>query len=118
MIVVDHQANRVTVAVFGEFALADYREFEEMVNYTVHFEGTVDLLFDLSKMSGFTIDVAWEDLKFVRAHTRDFRRTALVTDNQWISWSAWISRVFADTELAVFPDREAATAWLDEEVAV
>ncbi|MDR2189423.1 MAG: STAS/SEC14 domain-containing protein, partial [Azonexus sp.] len=61
---------------------------------------------------GFTIDVTWEDLKFVRAHTRDFRRTALVTDNQWISWSAWISRVFANTELAVFPDLEAARAVL------
>jgi hypothetical protein len=118
MIVVDHQANRVTVSVFGEFALSDYKEFEEMVNYTVRFEGAVDLLFDLSKMSGFTIDVAWEDMKFVRAHTRDFRRTALVTDNQWISWSAWISRVFANTELAVFSDLAAATTWLDEEAAV
>ena len=32
MIVTDHQPKRVNVTVFGEFSLADYKEFEELVN--------------------------------------------------------------------------------------
>ncbi len=32
MIVADHQPHRVSVAVYGEFSLADYREFEELVH--------------------------------------------------------------------------------------
>ena len=33
MITTDHKENRVNVTVFGEFTLADYKEFEEVVNY-------------------------------------------------------------------------------------
>jgi hypothetical protein len=45
MIVIDHQPSRVSVSVFGEFTLADYKEFEEVVNFKVKFEGPVDLYF-------------------------------------------------------------------------
>ena len=76
MIVIDHQPNRVNVAVFGEFTLADYKEFEEVVNYKVRFEGPVDLFFDLSQMAALTLDVAWEEIKFSRAHADDFNRVA------------------------------------------
>ena len=31
MIVIQHQSGRVQVNVYGEFTLADYREFEEMI---------------------------------------------------------------------------------------
>ena len=77
MIVIDHQQGLVNVAVFGEFTLADYKEFEEVVNYKVKFEGPVDLFYDLSQMAGLTVDVAWEDLKFSRAHANDFKRIAV-----------------------------------------
>ncbi len=62
MIVIQHQSNRVAVNVYGEFTLADFKEFEDMVNYKVKFEGVVDLLFDLREMADFTLDVAWEDI--------------------------------------------------------
>lgn len=81
MITIDHSVNRVNVTVFGEFTLADYKEFEEIVNYKVRFEGPVDLFFDLSQMAGLTLDVAWEELKFSRAHANDFKRIAVVTDS-------------------------------------
>ncbi|MDR3221479.1 MAG: STAS/SEC14 domain-containing protein, partial [Candidatus Accumulibacter sp.] len=32
MIVIQHQNSRVSVNVYGEFTLADFKEFEEMVN--------------------------------------------------------------------------------------
>ena len=64
MIVTDHQPGRVSVTVYGEFSLADYKEFEELVNFKVKFEGPVDLLFDLREMVDFTLDVAWEDIVF------------------------------------------------------
>ena len=47
MITTDHKENRVNVTVLGEFTLADYKEFEELVNFKVKFEGPVNLLFDL-----------------------------------------------------------------------
>ncbi|RIX46813.1 MAG: STAS/SEC14 domain-containing protein [Rhodocyclales bacterium GT-UBC] len=114
MIVIDHQPSRVSVSVFGEFTLADYKEFEEVVNYKIKFEGPVDLYFDLSQMADLTIDVAWEEVKFSRAHANDFKRVAVVTDSEWVTWSAWLSQTFVNADVEVFNDAAEAKAWLEE----
>ena len=113
MIVIDHKPRRVSVSVFGEFTLADYKEFEEVVNFKVKFEGPVDLLFDLSQMADLTIDVAWEEIKFSRAHPDDFKRVAVVTESQWVTWSAWLSQTFVNADVEVFTNAEEARDWLD-----
>jgi hypothetical protein len=113
MVVIDHQPSRVNVSVFGEFSLADYREFEEIVDYKVKFEGPVDLCFDLSQMADFTLDVAWEEIKFSRAHADDFKRIAVVTDSQWVAWSAWLSQAFVHADVEVVSDAGQAQAWLE-----
>lgn len=102
----------VSLVAFGEFTLADYKEFEEAVNYRVHFGGPVDLLFDLRQMAGFTLDVAWEEIKFSRQHAGDFRRIAVLTEDQWLTWSAWVSQFFVTAEVRVFDDEDEARAWL------
>ena len=114
MIVTDHQPHRVSVSVYGRFSMADYREFEELVNYKVRFEGPVDLLFDLANMADYTLDVAWEELRFSRTHANDFERIAVVTDNQWIAWSAWLSQIFVNADMRVFADSDEAKEWLDQ----
>lgn len=113
MIVIQHPPRRVEVNVYGEFTLADYKEFEDMVNYTVKFEGPVDLLFDLREMIDFTVDVAWEDIVFARAHPNDFKRIAVLTHSQWVAWSAWLSQIFVRAEMQVFSDEALAREWLD-----
>ena len=113
MIVVDQKPQRVSVSVFGEFTLADYKEFEEVVNFKVRFEGPVDLYFDLSQMADLTIDVAWEEIKFSRAHPDDFKRVAVVTDSQWDTWSAWLSQTFVSADVEVFDNADEANSWLD-----
>lgn len=113
MILIDHKPHRVSVSVFGEFTLADYKEFEEVVNYKVKFEGPVDLYFDLSQMADLTIDVAWEEIKFSRAHPDDFKRVAVVTDSQWVTWSAWLSQTFVSADVEVFDNADEANSWLD-----
>lgn len=113
MIVIQHRNNRVSVNVYGEFTLADFKEFEEMVNYKAKFEGPVDLLMDLREMADFTLDVAWEDIVFARAHPNDFNRIAVVTQSQWVAWSAWLSQIFVSADMKVFEDDVEASAWLD-----
>ena len=113
MIVIDQKPQRVSVSVFGEFTLADYKEFEEVVNYKVKFEGPVDLYFDLSQMADLTIDVAWEEIKFSRAHPDDFKRVAVVTESQWVTWSAWLSQTFVSADVEVFDSADEAISWLD-----
>ncbi|MFU2487467.1 STAS/SEC14 domain-containing protein [Thauera sp. WH-1] len=117
MINTEHTDKMVAVAIFGEFTLADYKEFEEVVNYKIQFAGAVDLLFDLREMAGFTLDVAWEEIKFSRQHAHDFRRIAVLTEDQWLTWSAWISQLFVDAEVRVFDDETEARAWLGADAA-
>ena len=112
MISTENTEKMVALTGFGEFTLADYKEFEDVVNYHIQFEGQVDLLFDLRQMVGFTLDVAWEEIKFSRQHAGDFRRIAVLTEDQWLTWSAWVSQLFVNAEVRVFDDEDEARAWL------
>lgn len=112
MITIGYEEQLVSVKVFGEFTLADYKEFEDSINYRVKFQGVVNLLFDLREMAEFTLDVAWEEIKFSRAHAHDFGRIAVLTESQWMAWSAWLAQVFVDAELRVFDTEALARDWL------
>lgn len=114
MIAIQHQDHLIQFAVLGEFTLADFKEFEELVLYTIRFSGPVNLLVDLREMLGFTIDVAWEEIRFSRAHVNDFNRIAVLTDSQWTAWSAWLSQLFVNAEVRVFEEEARARAWLTE----
>ena len=112
MITIEQTENLVNAAVIGEFTIADLKEFEEQSLYKLDFPGKLNLLFDLRAMVGYTIDVAWEEIKFFgRNHNHDFTKIAVVTDNQWLTWQAWLSRLFIDAEIVVFTDYEEAKAW-------
>jgi len=115
MIAIDHNGKLVTVTVLGEFVLADYKEFEDMVRSTLVPGGKVNLLIDLRQMADFTLDVAWEDIKYTRSHPNDFDRIAVVTHSQWVIWSAWLSQMFINADLQVFDDGEEARGWLEQE---
>ncbi|MDY0013734.1 MAG: STAS/SEC14 domain-containing protein [Rhodocyclaceae bacterium] len=114
MITTDHGPNLVSVTVFGEFTLADYKEFEELVEYKIRFDGPINLLMDLRQMAGFTLDLAWEEIRFSRSHAQDFGRIAVLTTDQWATWSAWISQLFVSADIQVFDDETEARQWLAE----
>ena len=113
MITIEQTENLVNVAVLGEFTIADFKTFEEQSLYKLKSPGAVNLLFDLRAMLDYTLDVAWEELKFFsREHNHDFSKIAVVTNDQWITWQAWLSRIFIDADIQVFEDYEEAKAWV------
>jgi len=82
MITIEQTENLVNIAVMGEFTLADFKTFEEQSLYKLKSAGTVNLLFDLRAMIDYTVDVAWEEIKFFsREHNHDFSKIAVVTDD-------------------------------------
>lgn len=112
MISLDIKDNQIAVTVMGQFTLEDYREFEEAVDYGVQFKGKLNLLFDLRDMLSYSVDVAWEELKFSRAHRDDFGRIAILTGNEWVAWSMWINRMFMSADIRLFDDLDLAQAWV------
>ena len=115
MIAINVKDNIISMSVLGRFTLDDYKEFEEAVLYGIKFQGVVNLLIDLRDMLSFSVDVAWEEIKFSREHANDFDRVAILTSNEWIAWSAWsawVNRMFVDAEIRLFDEIVEAEAWL------
>lgn len=112
MISLDVQGDRIAVSVIGQFTLDDYREFEQAVAYDVEFQGEVNVLFDLRDMLSYSLDVAWEELKFSREHAQDFGRIAILTGDQWVAWSMWVNRLFMSADIRLFDDLDMAQAWV------
>jgi len=61
MISIQQQNDLLNVAVFGEFTLKDFQDFEANALYTMKFQGPVSVLLDLRDMHGYTLDMAWEE---------------------------------------------------------
>jgi hypothetical protein len=112
MISLNVKGNQIAVTVMGQFALADYQEFEQAVNYGIRFQGTVNLLFDLRDMLSYSVDVAWEELKFSREHKTDFGRIAILTGDEWVAWSMWVNRMFMSADIHLFDDLDMAQDWV------
>ena len=113
MIVINENKDLLEMHVYGELALADYREFEEAVGRELKKAPKIKLLLDLANMSGYTLDVAWEEIRFTRAHAHDFQRIAIVSATQWTSWLSWVSAAFSDAQTRSFDSSDEALAWLN-----
>ena len=114
MIAIKSQEKLISVSVIGEFTLADYKEFEQHVLYGIK-SGGVSLLLDLRDMISYTLDVAWEEIRFAHEHRYDFRKIAVVTGDEWMVWIAWLNRLIVDGEIRVFDDPGLAVDWLNVE---
>lgn len=112
MITIEQNDNLVNAAIIGEFTLADFKTFEEQSLYKLKTPGPLNLLMDLRGMIDYTVDVAWEEIKFFsREHNHDFSKIAVVTSDQWLTWQAWLSRIFVDADIRAFSDYDAAKDW-------
>ncbi|MDH2919275.1 MAG: STAS/SEC14 domain-containing protein [Sideroxydans sp.] len=113
MITIEQTPSLINLAVMGEFSLADFKQFEEHARYQLSSAGTVNLIFDLRGMLDYTPDVAWHEIKFFsQDHSYDFSKIAVVTHDQWLTWQAWIARLFVHANIQVFSDYAAAQAWV------
>jgi len=113
MITIEDKEDLVNIAVMGEFTLADFKQFEDHALYKLKGGKDVNLVFDLRGMLSYTPDVAWEEIKFFsRDHSHDFGKIAVVTDDQWLTWQAWLSRLFVDADIRAFSDYRQAQDWI------
>lgn len=114
MIAIKTEGKLISVSVIGEFTLSDYKEFEENVLYGLK-SGGIYLLLDLRDMVSYTLDVAWEEIRFAREHRYDFRKIAVVTGDEWMIWMAWLNSAFVDGDVRAFDDPGVAMQWLEIE---
>jgi uncharacterized protein (DUF58 family) len=114
MISISHEEQYIHAVVFEQFTLQDYKEFEANVLYDIRFHGSARLLLDLRQMTGYTIDMALEEIRFSKQNRQNFDRVAVVSNDQWVLWSVWLNQAIAESEIKVFPDIESAQLWLQD----
>lgn len=114
MITTDVLPDRVEMRAYGTLTLSDCKAFEELSDYRVRFHHPINLLIDLRSMTACSLDVAMEEWRYVRAHQSDFARIAVLSDDQLVTWNAWLSQFFTEADIRVFQTERAARRWLDE----
>lgn len=112
MIVIEPERDLLKVHIYSDMTLDDFREFEQAVIDELKQYEHVNILLDLSSMTGFSVDVALEDLRFSKQHAHDYEKIAVVTDSQWLTWVSWLAAAFVSAEVRKFDDPESAAAWL------
>jgi len=117
MITIEHTGTLLNIAVLGEFTIADFKQFEEQALKKLQQKSIstepVNLLFDLRAMISHSVDVTWEEIVFFgREHPHDFTKIAVVTSDQWLTWQAWLSRLFVDADIRAFSDYKEAKLWV------
>ena len=115
MITIQHEGSLTVVGVFGRLEIADFTRLEEEIESQLRLVGRIDLLVDLRGMLGYTLDVAFEDVRFTREHAHDVGRIAILSENNTVVWTALLSELFIRAEIRVFDDETAAREWLGAE---
>lgn len=117
MITLEWKDTMLRATVFGEFESADYQRFEtEITSREGAGDHRVNLLLDLRDMLSVPIGVAWEEIRFSRAHARDFAKVAIVSSDQWTTWTSWLTAAFIDADVRLFETDDLAAAWLVGEI--
>lgn len=112
LITIQHEGSLTVVGVFARFEIADFRRLEEEIESQLQHLGRVDLLVDLRGMLGYTLDVAFEDLRFTRAHAHDVGCVAILSEDNAVVWTALLSELFVRADIRVFDDETLAREWL------
>lgn len=114
MISIREQQYGLDVALFNEFTLADFKLFEQAVLKRATELGRTDVLLDLSELKDFTLDMALEELRFVRAHEKDFGRVAIVVSDVWIKLATHLAGLMSHGGARYFDAIEAGQGWLQQ----
>ena len=115
MITIQHEGDLTVVGVFARLEIADFRRLEDEIESQLRLPGRLDLLVDMRGMLGYTLDVAFEDLRFTREHAHDVGRVAILSENDAVIWTALLSELFVRAEIRVFDDETVARDWLGAE---
>ena len=112
MITIQHEGRLSVIGIFARLELADFRKIEDEIQRQLDAVGQIDLLVDLRGMVGYTLDVALEDIRFVREHARDIGRIAILSEKDSVVWAALLARLFVRAEIHVFDSESGARDWL------
>ena len=109
----DLPAGVVGFEATGKLQAEDYRDVLLPAIERAAGKGDIRIVIVISDFDGVSAGGLWEDLKMGVEHLRGWKRTALVTDIEWMTHMASLFGWMTPGELKVFPlaQRADAIAW-------
>lgn len=103
----------------GKITTEDYDEFIQRADEVIRNEGELNVVMDMTQMSGLEVGVIFQDLGFTFSRLPKFNRLAVVGDQGWNRWIARVSDYLPGVEAQCFgPDEmKLAHHWAGEQRA-
>lgn len=99
--------------ISGQLRAEDYRDVLLPAIEAAAKTGDIRLVIVISSFGGMTASALWQDLKMGVEHLRAWKRTAIVTDIEWVTHMTTLFGWMTPGHTRHFPlaDRDAAIAW-------
>lgn len=75
----------------------------------------ISLLVDATQFDGWSLEAAFDDLKFGLKHNEDFKKIAFVGNKSWQEYGVKLSNWFMSGSMHYFENIDEAIEWLKEE---
>jgi len=74
----------------------------------------IKLLVDITKIEGWELHAAWDDLKFGLKHGTEFSKIALIGNDKLYEYGTKVTNWFTPGAMKYFDNKEDAKNWLEE----
>lgn len=114
------EASVFGVKVTGKLSLDDEQTMLRLLNAGISEYGKIRLLVDINEYAGASLQVLWEDIKWMASHINAVERLAIVVDSEAMAWlvrqDARIARqVGVEEKHFNVAETDAAWSWLCSE---
>jgi hypothetical protein len=104
----------LTIRAVGKLTHEDYETITPMIDSAL--EGVTNpkirAIVDCTKLDGWELEAAWDDLKIGLKHGNEFEKVAIINSKTWIKVSAKIASWFMQGEIKNFENEIEAIEWL------
>ncbi|MDZ7703010.1 MAG: STAS/SEC14 domain-containing protein [Trueperaceae bacterium] len=100
--------------VQGSLSKEEYEKLKKELEPLFKQHDKLDLVVDVSGLSGMSVGAVGQDLTYTLKHFTDFRRIAVVGDSTWQKWLAGLGDKLPGIEMKYFDEssRDRAETWV------
>jgi hypothetical protein len=117
MIQITEKSFGLEISVCQDLNIKDFKQIEDAIIQSSKNTRNqkISILIDLTNMIDFTLDMALEEIKFMRTHGEKIDKVAIIVDDVWNSVATHIASFLSNVHCNYFDHIEPAWAWLENE---
>ncbi len=104
-----------SIKVIGKLTHEDYKILIPKIDTALKDveNPTIKAFIDCTELTGWDLEVVWDDLKLGIKHNNKFEKIAILGDQNWLNIGSEIASWFIHADLKYFADDNEALYWLN-----